>query len=907
MRFTWQWSFVLLTLFPLVSVAQPRQLDTTLHSLSLAADAHLRTANAHQWITLTLLPHTPTFSPDEQVWIMREVQQLGGVVSASLSRLMLVAMPMHQLGRLQALQSRCSIQLSLSEDAPLSMNLSRSNQQASGKWLGTNADSVHQLGYRGQGTLVGVVDLGFDIYNLDFRHPDLTTRILNVWHQGGSGTPPAGFTFGTEYSSADINALSASVPNNAHGTACLGIAAGNGQASGQAGLAPEANILLVVLANTIDTSVIHAFTYLKQKAAALGKPISISYSYGSNFGAHDGTRSTELAISSLAGAGVLFSVAGGNNGGANVHVEATVPPSGQSETTFTTGLNNASNFSFYGHLWYPGTASLLVSLIAPDNTVYGPFGLSSSVQILSPVRVYHNVYAANGDKEVQFAIENRQNESGWRVRLTNLGAAPVLYDGWRVHGGVWTSHQNDARSLTTPSTADSAICVVSYSVSSGNRDPNASVGLTRHNKPKPEVTAPTHVVTTNGAFGGTSASAPHIAGLGALLLQANPALSSSQFRALLADSSRRDLATGTIPPHKADWGYGKQYTLGAFQAALPKSGQSVAITRTGNFIWNDPSGKYGVFLNFASEDIDHVTVDIYPNTAPSFLGSAKAVHRRVVITSSGGSGSFNATLRIYYTDAEVAAGGLSEGNLKLYRLNGTQWELQGGVNDPVQNYVELAGVTAFSEWAIADPADHPLPVELIAFTALATPNGVQLTWSTASERNNAGFEVRRSEPNSAFQTIASYRFLPELVGQGTTSHLAHYAFLDAAVEAGKTYLYRLRSVDFDATVHDYKLLVMVQVPELRRTQPSEYQLMQNYPNPFNPTTVIQYALPEASWISLKVYDMLGREVVTLVNQWQAAGTYQVALDARQLAASGLYVCQMRAGSFTKVIKMMLLK
>ncbi len=104
-----------------------------------------------------------------------------------------------------------------------------------------------------------------------------------------------------------------------------------------------------------------------------------------------------------------------------------------------------------------------------------------------------------------------------------------------------------------------------------------------------------------------------------------------------------------------------------------------------------------------------------------------------------------ATLRFYYTDAEAAAAGLSEGNLRLYQFNGATWEYQGGINDTVANYVELAGVSAFSEWALADPADNPLPVELVSFTSVATPNGAKLSWSTASERPHASFDIRRRE------------------------------------------------------------------------------------------------------------------------------------------------------------------
>lgn len=112
--------------------------------------------------------------------------------------------------------------------------------------------------------------------------------------------------------------------------------------------------------------------------------------------------------------------------------------------------------------------------------------------------------------------------------------------------------------------------------------------------------------------------------------------------------------------------------------------------------------------------------------------------------------------------------------------------------------ITAEGFSGFSEFSLSSESDNPLPVELTAFTGNATASGVRLTWQTASERNNAGFEVRRSENDDEFVTIASYQFSPELRGKGTSSSTTNYAFLDATVEAGKRYTYRLRSVDVDA-------------------------------------------------------------------------------------------------------------
>ena len=83
-------------------------------------------------------------------------------------------------------------------------------------------------------------------------------------------------------------------------------------------------------------------------------------------------------------------------------------------------------------------------------------------------------------------------------------------------------------------------------------------------------------------------------------------------------------------------------------------------------------------------------------------------------------------------------------------------------------------------------------------------------------------------------------------------------------------------------------------------------LEQNFPNPFNPSTTIHYQIPNAGHVMLKVYDMLGREVATLVNQEQEQGRYSAAFDASRLA-SGVYITRLTAGDYTKTLKMVLMK
>lgn len=94
--------------------------------------------------------------------------------------------------------------------------------------------------------------------------------------------------------------------------------------------------------------------------------------------------------------------------------------------------------------------------------------------------------------------------------------------------------------------------------------------------------------------------------------------------------------------------------------------------------------------------------------------------------------------------------------------------------------------------------------------------------------------------------------------------------------------------------------------EHKQSVPTTFLLEQNYPNPFNPSTVITYSIPEKSFVTLKVYDMLGREVQTLVNEYQNPGTHRFIFDAR-LLQSGIYIYRLTAGSFSATKKMALVK
>ena len=193
-------------------------------------------------------------------------------------------------------------------------------------------------------------------------------------------------------------------------------------------------------------------------------------------------------------------------------------------------------------------------------------------------------------------------------------------------------------------------------------------------------------------------------------------------------------------------------------------------------------------------------------------------------------------------------------------------------------------------------ASDRLPVELISFTALTGENGVQLNWSTATEVNNYGFDIlRQAQDDNNWEKIGFVQ------GHGNSNSPKDYLFVDANPPAGKV-LYKLKQIDFDGAF-EYSKVVEVNVDT-----PQEFRLAQNYPNPFNPSTVISYQLPMDGNVTLKVYDMLGKEVTTLVNEFQRAGSYnyQFSINNLQLS-SGVYYYRLQSGNFVETKKFIVMK
>ena len=245
--------------------------------------------------------------------------------------------------------------------------------------------------------------------------------------------------------------------------------------------------------------------------------------------------------------------------------------------------------------------------------------------------------------------------------------------------------------------------------------------------------------------------------------------------------------------------------------------------------------------------------------------------------------AFNPETGDLYWGAYWSSGFFSSGG--SFRLidvtNGTSTEIT-----PLGQY------TSYISFSINGLCDI-VPVELTSFSANVENNLVTLNWSTATELNNSGFEIERKSQNTEWNRIGF------VAGSGTTTESRSYSFVDNSLPVG-SYTYRLKQIDYDGTF-EYSNTV-----EVVTSIPVQYSLDQNYPNPFNPSTKIRFTIPEASVVSLKVFNAIGEEVATLVNEVYESGTNEIVFNASNLT-SGIYFVRMEAGSFVSTRKITLLK
>lgn len=270
--------------------------------------------------------------------------------------------------------------------------------------------------------------------------------------------------------------------------------------------------------------------------------------------------------------------------------------------------------------------------------------------------------------------------------------------------------------------------------------------------------------------------------------------------------------------------------------------------------------------------------------------------------SSGCTAQLNSVLLTSATNIWIAG---ANGTIISSTDLGSNWIFHSGltiVNLNSASFIdENTGWFGGANGTILKFQDDIIPVELLTFSANYENDKVLLAWQTSTEINNMGYDVERKMTDGEWIKIGFVQ------GYGNSTSIKSYSFVDNSLIGGNKFQYRLRQIDLDGSF-EYSNEIEIDLI------PSGFAIYQNYPNPFNPATKIKYQLPSESRVTITVYDVLGSEVLTLVNETQNQGIYEVELNANSLS-SGTYIYRIVAvnptvgstQSFAETKKMVLIK
>ena len=231
----------------------------------------------------------------------------------------------------------------------------------------------------------------------------------------------------------------------------------------------------------------------------------------------------------------------------------------------------------------------------------------------------------------------------------------------------------------------------------------------------------------------------------------------------------------------------------------------------------------------------------------------------------------------------------SVGNLALAKQDAGVWGFLGGTAFNASagwQFVRATGLTSFSDFALTD-VTSPLPIELTSFTASWKGSRVDLAWKTASELNSLRFAIeRRTAANDAWTEIGA------VDARGSVDQSTLYSFTDARLPKSDELFYRLRKIDRDGSF-SYSNTVRVS-----NIAVDGFAVFGNYPNPFNPGTTISFAIANEQHVSIRVFDVTGRLVETVLDETLPAGSHAATFFAKDLP-SGMYQYTVTAGAAMK--------
>ena len=410
-------------------------------------------------------------------------------------------------------------------------------------------------GLSGEGVLVGVVDSGIDYFHPDFRNEDGSSRILRLWDQSIPGNPPEGYLTGTEYAKEEIDKALALgetegrrfIPSrdfSGHGTAVLGIAAGNGRASDgvNRGIAYKSDLLVVKMGNARESSfprtteLIEGIDYLIRQAVKMGRPIAVNISFGNNYGSHQGDSLLETYVSNVANVGrSVICVGTGNNGNDRIHTAGKLRQ-GQTDMvemsigTYETTLNL--------QLWKAYADEIEISIETPSGERLPKLSEKIGTQKYrageTDLLIYYGKpgpFQVTQETYFDFIPVGTYLTSGiWKLYLRGRRIKEGNYNLWLPGGRVLNSmtgfyRPTAAETLTIPSTAAKVVTVGAYDSRLNAFADFSGRGGKQLAYFKPDLVAPGVDVTAPAPGGGysgmtgTSFAVPFVTGAAALMME----------------------------------------------------------------------------------------------------------------------------------------------------------------------------------------------------------------------------------------------------------------------------------------------------------------------------------------------------------------------------------------------------